>query len=328
MFLKRLLRWGGALLILAGLIMLAYAGYTYAQVSLAEREAEAHIPGQVAVIAGASPTAQPSPPAGTASATLVPTATSLPPPTEISATIIPTVISQPRPSEISATALPALQTVVGPQGLPRGQGADPERLIIPRLKLDTGVKEATWAVVDENGMATSEWQIPFDKVAHLSTTPKPGEAGNAVISGHHNLIGPNKFGLGKFAGLWNLDTGDPVYIYDSLGRVFLYRVSSHYFVKELGEPLSVREEHASNILKDSRDPIVTFETCWNGAQAPLSGNTYRWIVIAALVGTIDPIQDTMAVNQPPPSQGTSAATSLPLPQPSITANLQSGIPDP
>jgi LPXTG-site transpeptidase (sortase) family protein len=272
----------GALLVVAGLLVLAYAVYSYAQASLAEREAEAHIPGQAAQTMQETPPVVLTLPKSSATHSASPT---MPEKTGTPTRVTPPTLPA-QPTEPLTTKTSTVEWVIGKGGLPRGAGADPTRLIIPRLKLDSLVEEATWAVVDENGTGTAEWQIPFDAVGHLSTTPKPGEAGNAVISGHHNLIGPNTFGLGKFAGLWNLQLGDPVYSFDRIGRIFEYRVTSDYVLKELGEPLSVREQHAQQILRDDGTPIITFETCWNGAQAPLSGNTYRWIVVANLVGTV------------------------------------------
>ncbi len=315
MHVRGVFRLAGAVLMVAGLLILVYSAYTYVEASLAEREAEAHIPGQVAGAAPSAPTGLPTLLQSSGRSTHDASAPSRTPPTDAPATATPTNIPLPAdaaqstgpgastrstevlrlPATVQPTA-PRLATnqavgmPVGPQGLARGSGANPTRLIIPRLKLDTRVDEATWAVVNENGTDAPEWQIPFDAVGHLSTTAKPGEAGNAVISGHHNLIGPDLFGLGKFAGLWNLLNGDPVFIYDRVGRILQYRVAASYFLKEAGEPLSVREQHAQQILKDDGTPIVTFETCWNGAQAPLSGNTYRWIVVANLVGSVDPSQ--------------------------------------
>lgn len=284
----------GAVLIVAGLLILIYSAYTYAKASLALRAAEAEIPGQVTIVAQAAPTVLPTFPESSATATPSVASPALTEPTESGPAAISTEIlrlpKMVQTAEPGARATPTGKMGIGPQGLARGSGANPTRLIIPRLKLDTRVDEATWAVVNENGTDAPEWQIPFDAVGHLSTTAKPGEAGNAVISGHHNLIGPDLFGLGKFAGLWNLLNGDPVFIYDRVGRILQYRVAASYFLKEAGEPLSVREQHAQQILKDDGTPIVTFETCWNGAQAPLSGNTYRWIVVANLVGSVDPSQ--------------------------------------
>ncbi len=177
--------------------------------------------------------------------------------------------------------------VVGSNGLPRGLGAVPVRIVIPRMKLDIPVKEASWDVVNQNDQQVSEWQIPYDAAGHLITTAKPGEAGNSVISGHNNLTAPNVFGVGMFAGLWNLQVGDPVYITDSLGRTFLFQVQKHYYVQELGVPEAVRQQHYQEMLADNGTPLLTLETCWNGYAAPLSGNTYRWIVRATLIGTVD-----------------------------------------
>lgn len=301
--LRGVLRAAGALLIVAGVLVMAYSGYAYVSATLAEREAEAHIPGQVAEGASSAPTVLPAfqePSAmPTRSGEAIPTArpTAVPFPADPSGSAeangskrstedfrLPTVAQSTNTGPRETTTL---GRSVGAQGLARGDGADPTRLIIPRLKLDTRVDEATWAIVNENGTDAPEWQIPFDAVGHLSTTAKPGEAGNAVISGHQNLIGPNKFGLGKFAGLWNLQKGDPFYVFDRIGRIFQFRVAASYFLKEEGEPLEVREQHAQQILRDDGTPIVTFETCWNGPQAPLSGNTYRWIVVANLTGSVD-----------------------------------------
>lgn len=270
---RGLIKWVGLFWIFAGLSLLFFAAFTYYQSITEEGRVEELVPGQVADIPVGKPTS-------------APTMVTVPSTTPIAA-------DRPPPSTTIANeplAEPTLATTVGPNGLALGEGSSAMRLIIPRIKLDTQVREATWAVEDENGTATSEWQIPYDAVAHLSTTPQPGESGNAVFSGHHNLIAPDKFGLGKFAGLWNLKVGDPVYIVDDLGRIFLYRVASYYALKELGEPLLVRMKHAQQILQDTGSPIATFETCWNGEQAPLSGNTYRWIVVTDLVGTVNPIQ--------------------------------------
>ncbi len=269
---RKNLRWLGVFLVLAGLIVISYAGLTYYQTAQAEKQAEARIPDAPGA-AVLLPTLTPEPP----------TDTPTPPPTDV-----PT--STPQPTTPAPTATPTIQMVVDSKGLPKGLGVPPMRIVVPRMRLDTKVTDATWDVVNENGQQVSEWQIPYDGVGHLKTTADPGEAGNAVISGHNNLIGPNIFGVGKFAGLWNLQVGDPVYITDMLGRTFMYKVASFYHVQELGMPEAVRVQHAQDMLADNGQPIVTLETCWNGPQAPLSGNTYRWVVRAALIGTVDSSQ--------------------------------------
>lgn len=287
-------RWLGLGLALAGLLILIYAGAIFFQNTKAENVAETRVPGQEKLTAQMTNSPMPTTTEISPTPSIMPTLTLSPTlTTEPYATprLLGTPVSQiptaipAQPASPPATPVPL--TVVPSAGLPRGQGANPTRLVIPRLRLDIPVREATWII---NNQSQAEWQIPFDAVGHLSTTAKPGEAGNAVISGHHNLIGPNRFGVGKFAGLWNLQVGDSLYIADAQGRNFIYQVEQYYTLKELGEPLSVREQHAQQIIADNGTPRVTFETCWNGAQAPLSGNTYRWIVVSRLVGTIDASQ--------------------------------------
>ena len=266
-FNKKVLRRLGALLLLAGLAILVLACAGYVQQTQTEKQAEARVPGQ-----GTQPTPVILP-------TLAPnTAT----PTQVASPTATRIPTQPPP-----TATPTVQMVVGANGLQPGRGAVPVRLVIPRMKLDTQVDEATWDVVDQNDQQVSEWQIPYDAAGHLKTTPKPGEVGNAVISGHNNLTAPNVFGVGLFAGLWNLQQHDPIYLTDALGRTFLFQVQTYYYVQELGVAESVREQHYQQMVANTNTPTITLETCWNGYAAPLSGNTYRWVVRAQLIGTVD-----------------------------------------
>lgn len=188
-------------------------------------------------------------------------------------------------------------------GLPRGAGQPPTRLVIPKMNLDTGIQDARLTTSQQDGQLYADWLIPYNAVGHIGGTANPGELGNMVISGHHNLIGPNQFGKGQFGGLWDLQVGDPIYLFDESGRAFAYAVSRSYDVKELGESLSVREQHAQEIMADTGEPILTLITCWNGALAPYSGNTYRWIVAANLVNPIEPDQVPVLVPNPMRTDG-------------------------
>jgi sortase (surface protein transpeptidase) len=149
--------------------------------------------------------------------------------------------------------------------------------------MDLPIRPADYVTYQQNGQLVSDWNVPFDAAGHLSTTAQPGELGNAVLSGHHNLVGPNKFGLGKFAGLWNLAQGDEIRVKTADGAEELWRVTDSFPIKEAGEPLSVRIQHAEQILGDTTFPRLTLLTCWNGPTNPLSGNTYRWVIQAELV---------------------------------------------
>lgn len=174
--------------------------------------------------------------------------------------------------------------------MPKGMGQDPKRLVIPAVKMDYAVKDATWTTIKQKGTLYSDWVIPYDAVGHLNNSVKPGEQGNMVISGHHNLTGPNIYGKGLFAGLWDLKEGDLIYMFDAANRVFQYHVTKSYPLKEAGEPLAVREQHARDVLKEDGKPHAVLITCWNGKTDPLASNTYRWIIQSDLVGPVDPAQ--------------------------------------
>lgn len=171
----------------------------------------------------------------------------------------------------------------GPSGAPRGAGSPAVRLQIPKLQMDLPIKPAAFVTYQSGDQIISDWDIPFDAAGHLVTTAQPGENGNAVLSGHHNLTAPNTFGLGLFAGLWNLAAGDEIVVTTQEGKTQLWRVTDSFPIKEGGEPLAVRVQHAQEIMQDTPQPLLTLLTCWNGQANPLSGNMYRWVVRAELV---------------------------------------------
>lgn len=189
-------------------------------------------------------------------------------------------VTGPTPITGAATLAPVTSKLAGTA---RGTGAAAMRLEIPRLNMNLPIVVANYVTYQQSGQLYSDWNIPYDSAGHLITTAQPGEIGNAVLSGHHNLSAPNKFGLGVFAGLWNLAVGDEIRVTTADGKTQLWRVRESFPVKEAGEPLSVRIEHAQQIMGDTAEPTLTLLTCWNGKTNPLSGNTYRWVVHAELV---------------------------------------------
>jgi|GEM_PF-1861712 hypothetical protein len=332
---KQSLRLLGAVMALAGSLLLAYAAYSYTAQRRLEATLEAQIPGQnnnpaitntpvillpannpVMTTAGIpspdathiSPSVTPLPvhvtpvqPDATTAAQLLltPTAIFLAPQTRVptdttdytnslsrppvtpTPTRILAGVAVPTPESGAPTLIAAASQAAG---VPRGAGSPATELIIPKLNMNVPVKPAEYVTYQSGGQVISDWNIPYDAAGHLVTTAQPGEIGNAVLSGHHNLIGPNTFGLGLFAGLWNLVQGDEIEVLTQEGKTQLWRVTDSFPVKEGGEPLSVRIEHAQEIMADTPQPTLTLITCWNGQQNPLSGNMYRWVVHAELVG--------------------------------------------
>jgi sortase A len=98
---------------------------------------------------------------------------------------------------------------------------------------------------------------------HYSTTPLPGEAGNAAIAGHRTTY------LHPFYNLNELVPGDPITIVTVQG-IFLYRVTGSLVVA----PTDV------SVVDATAGPTLTFTTC-----NPRYSASQRLVVHAALVAS-------------------------------------------
>jgi sortase A len=124
----------------------------------------------------------------------------------------------------------------------------PNRLVIPRIQLDTPVIEVTV----ENGI----WQVAEYAAGYHRGTARPGTVGNTIISGHKGLKGA------VFRRLEELSPGDEVLVY---AGPRLYR----YIVKE-----SIRVwPYQVEVMAQTSNPIMTLITC-------TTYDTQRLIVVA------------------------------------------------
>lgn len=281
----------GALMMLAGLVLLAFAGVSYYQTERIALLPAMETSPASATLSAFGLSSLPTPivypttdPNQTSPALIVISgsgSTDVPVNSTASARANPPVASptvSPRPQVTPQPAVSGARTSRATKMFVRGI----------ELKKDIPVSEADWVVSEVNGQWTADWNIPFGAAGHHSNTPNPGQVGNVVISGHHNLVGPNQFGIGLFAYFWNLKSGDKIYFANSDGVAYEYAINASYPVLEQGQPLAVREQHAAQILGPSEEPIVTLVTCWAGPENPFASNTYRWIVVAKLVGKLNP----------------------------------------
>lgn len=316
---KQGLRILGGFMAVAGIVILVYAFYSYIAQRQLEETLTAQIPGQnlngqattTPVVLSVSNAASSAP--GTIptldTSRVSPSVTPLPAhatpvqPDEAAvgrvlgtATAISLLPRTPTPASgvnnsfAPATAAATLPTKIASSplapGTRRGTGSPATRLVIPKLNMDLRIETADYMSFQQNGQIISDWQVPYTAAGHLSSTAQPGEIGNAVLSGHHNLKGPGEFGLGVFAGIWNLAVGDEIRIVTADGKTQFWQVQETFPVKEAGEPLSVRIQHAQQIMGDTTDPTLTLLTCWNGKSNPLAGNTYRWVIHAKLINIL------------------------------------------
>jgi sortase A len=163
-----------------------------------------------------------------------------------------------------ATATSAAPAKLSP---PPPAGDPPTRLVIPRINLDTPVVEVGWRIVESNGKRISVWDVADSIAGWHRGSGYPGNLGNTVLSGHHNIKGE------IFRYLVELEEGDSVELYVDDQR-YPYRVTEKHILQEKGMSDEVRSENARWIAKTT-DERVTLVTCW-----PYTNNTHRVIVVA------------------------------------------------
>jgi sortase A len=124
-----------------------------------------------------------------------------------------------------------------------------------------------WSVVEQNGQQFSMWEVADYAAGWHMTSALPGQPGNTVLSGHHNIKGE------VFRYLVDVQEGDEVDLYVG-DTAYRYYVEQKLILKEKGEPAEVRRQNAQWIAP-TNDVRVTLVTCW-----PYTNNTHRVIVVA------------------------------------------------
>ncbi len=147
-------------------------------------------------------------------------------------------------------------------------GLVPYRIVAPAIGLDARVVAAGWHyVTNADGSVGAEWDVPSYAAGWLITTAHPGEIGNMVLSGHHNIEGQ------VFRYVVNLKVGDQITIYAG-DRAFNYTVSQTMILPDKYVSYEQRLQNAKWIGSFG-DERLTLVTCW-----PYTNNTHRVIVVA------------------------------------------------
>ena len=156
------------------------------------------------------------------------------------------------PSEIQTQPIPAI----------------PTRIRIPTIGVDAPVVATTWHTTTLGGEVQRTWDVPATYAAGWHETSAPlGAGGNTVLNGHNTGHGE------VFRDLFRLRPGDPVILYAG-EQPFSYVVSQTLFLREAGQPVTVRQRNAEYILPTA-DERVTLVTCH-----PYGSLRERLIVIA------------------------------------------------
>jgi len=204
-----------------------------------------------------------------------PTSTSTSNPTPVSS---PSATPRPeRTQDLEATPVespaPALSPTATPSppptpGISPPASASPNRIVIPSINLDAPVVPIGWYVDEQDGQRISVWDVPDNAAGWHKTSAYPGNPGNVVLNGHHNIRGE------VFRYLIDLEPGARILLYVG-DTVYRYSVSEKHILKERGEPATVRYQNAQWIAP-TEDERLTLVTCW-----PYTSNTHRLIVVAS-----------------------------------------------
>jgi len=191
-------------------------------------------------------------------------------------TVTQTPSSPATPVSAAGTASPPTSTPPAPTPTatftpvppdPPPATGQPTRLVIRSVGIDTPVVPVGWSIIERNGQQFSVWDVADYAAGWHQTSALPGQPGNTVLAGHHNIKGE------VFRYLVDVQEGDEVDLYVG-DTVYRYYVEQKLIVKEKGEPLEVRRRNAQWIAP-TNDVRVTLVTCW-----PYTNNTHRVIVVA------------------------------------------------
>jgi len=165
-----------------------------------------------------------------------------------------------------ATPLPPTPTTV-----PRAAHSPPTRVVAPAIGLDAPVIPVGWHLEKQNGKTVSVWDVASFAAGWHKNSAYPGQQGNVVLSGHHNIDGE------VFRHVVELKPGDRVTLFAD-NVPYVYEVTLRLIIPEKGVPPAQRQQNA-RWIGPTRDSRLTLVTCW-----PYTGNTHRVIVVAKLVG--------------------------------------------
>jgi len=141
------------------------------------------------------------------------------------------------------------------------------RLVAPAIGLNTPVEDIGLRKMESDGVIKSVWQVADYAAGWHKNSKKPGQGGNIVFSGHHNIKGQ------VFRYLVNLEANDLITIYQGNTAAY-YVVTDKVIVKEKDEPPEVKRENAKWIGPTNEERL-TLVSCW-----PYNSNTHRLIVVA------------------------------------------------
>jgi sortase A len=185
--------------------------------------------------------------------------------------LTPTPTPTPTPNDVSRPADRKLDyswlAPLRAQPFPTPAQAQPNRLVIPSINLDSKVIETRWRTVQQNGKTVNLWNVADYAVGFHFNSALPGAVGNTVMAGHNNIRGQ------VFRNLNNTKLGDEIFVFVGT-EGYRYIVTEKHLIKEAGATLAEKLQNV-NFIGPTDDVRLTLVSCW-----PYTSNTHRIIVIA------------------------------------------------
>jgi LPXTG-site transpeptidase (sortase) family protein len=154
--------------------------------------------------------------------------------------------------------------------LPEGkEGVVPVRIFIPDIDLEAPIVPIGWIYMEVGDVTQPMWAVPNQRAAGWhETSAKIGVPGNTVLNGHNTSYGE------VFRDLHKLEVGAPIMIEAEDGITYTYTVTEKLLLREGGQPIEVRIENAQYALPTA-DERLTLLTCH-----PYGSLAYRLVIIA------------------------------------------------
>jgi sortase A len=147
----------------------------------------------------------------------------------------------------------------------------PDRIEIPSVALSAPIVIAEHTFTNVEGSTFGQWLAPgYFAAGWHPDSALPGEVGNTVINGHHNVDGE------VFADLVDVQEGDTIIVHSG-DRAFAYVVTNRMILPETFMDTATRLDNA-RWLASSEDTRLTLVTCW-----PKESYTHRLILVAVPV---------------------------------------------
>jgi len=180
----------------------------------------------------------------------------------------------PEPTVVPPTATAPATSTPTPTATPTRQPQPPTRLAIPKIKVNSAVRQVAVVVTGDSLNPTVSWPELKKGVGHDSDSANPGQAGNIILLGHNNTAGEVFRNLGK------LSKGDIVHVY-TRDTKFSYAVDSLDIVPAKVATDQDKQIHAFYLGPKSEETL-TLVSCW-----PYSTYTHRIYVVAKPIGVSD-----------------------------------------